>query len=156
MRLALSALAALSLALVPPAAAQSDTQEVTAVVKRLFDAMRSGDSAGVRSVFHPEVRFASVGVRNGVPQFTIDSLDAFVRAIGKPHPQVYDERTSNEVVHIDGPLAVVWADYEFYLGDKFSHCGVDTFQLFHGQDGWKIVALADTRRREGCKAAGSH
>jgi type II secretory pathway component PulL len=70
--------------------------------------------------------------------------------VGTPHDQVWDERTRNEVVHQDGTLASVWMDYSFYAGDRFSHCGVDAFLLAREGDDWKIVSLADTRRREGC------
>jgi hypothetical protein len=41
-------------------------------------------------------------------------------------------------------------DYSFYLGDKFSHCGVDAFLLARDGTEWKVVSLADTRRRQGC------
>jgi hypothetical protein len=44
----------------------------------------------------------------------------------------------------------VWTRYAFYAGEQFSHCGVDAIQLGWTVDGWRIVALADTRRREGC------
>jgi hypothetical protein len=57
------------------------------------------------------------------------------------------------VVHVDGPLAVVWTDYAFFAGQKFSHCGVDAFQLARTPAGWRIVALADTRKTEGCDEA---
>lgn len=128
-----------------------DRSEVLAVVKRLFDGMRAGDSAMVRSTFHSTALLWSAGVRNGTPEARVDSVDSFVRAVGTPHPEKWDERTSGEIVHIDGTLAVVWADYSFHVGSRFSHCGVDTFQLARTTSGWKIVALADTRRREGCR-----
>ncbi len=55
-------------------------------------------------------------------------------------------------IEIDGNLAQAWTQYAFYVGKKFSHCGVDAFQLFKGTDGtWKIFQLADTRQKEGCK-----
>jgi hypothetical protein len=44
----------------------------------------------------------------------------------------------------------VWTEYDFHLGDKFSHCGVDAFHLLKTSAGWKVVALSDTARREGC------
>jgi hypothetical protein len=47
-------------------------------------------------------------------------------------------------------LAMVWAPYELYLGTKFSHCGVDNLQLARTAEGWKIIALVDTRQRTGC------
>lgn len=148
-------LAALFLLLAAPLAAQTpapsaERDSVLAVVKRLFDGMRAGDSAMVRSVFHPKVQLATALVRQGAPVVEIDSLDTFLKAVGTPHPEVWDERTSNEAVHIDGPLAVVWTDYSFYAGTKFSHCGVDAFQLARTAEGWRIISLADTRRRQGC------
>ncbi|HXG45727.1 MAG TPA: nuclear transport factor 2 family protein [Gemmatimonadales bacterium] len=136
------------------AQAPDDRLEVLAVIRRLFDAMRAGDSAMVRSVFHPKARLASALIRQGVPVVQVeDDLEGFVRAVGTPHAEVWDERTRHEQVLLDGTLAVVWAEYTFYLGDKFSHCGVDAFQLAKGPAGWQIVALADTRRRDGCPSS---
>lgn len=133
--------------------AQDGSADAMAVVKRLFDGMRAGDSAVVRSVFHPKARLLSSSVQNGKPILAIEaSPDNFVRAVGAPHTQVYDERIWNEKVMVDGPLASIWVDYAFYLGDKFSHCGIDHFLLGRDDQGrWSIVELADTRRTVGCK-----
>lgn len=144
------------------AADAGERDAVMAVVTRLFDAMRQGDSAMLRSTFHPEARLATAGVRNGTATVGFEKVDGFAQAIGsKPANQVWDERLYNEVVHIDGTLATVWTEYDFYLGDQFSHCGVDSFQLAKTADGWKIFSIADTRQREGCprrdgSAAGGH
>ncbi len=48
-------------------------------------------------------------------------------------------------------MANVWAPYEFYLNNDFSHCGVNYFQLFFDGIQWKIIYLIDTRRKQGCK-----
>jgi len=137
---------------VPPLAAQTapDRGPVLAVVNRLFDGMRRGDSGMVRSTFHPRVQLSTAVVREGKPILQIGSLDDFLKAVGTPHDSIWDERISNEVVHQDGNLAVVWTDYRFFVGSRFSHCGVDAFQLIKEDSDWKIVALADTRRRTGC------
>jgi hypothetical protein len=151
-------LGALAVLAMLPAAARAqakggseDRAAVLAVVRRLFDGMRAGDSAVVRAQFHPRAILWSAAVRNGVPEARFDSLSEFARAVGTPHQEVWDERISNEVVQLDGPLATVWVDYSFYAGSRFSHCGVDAFQLARLEGGWKIVSLADTRRRDGCK-----
>lgn len=132
--------------------AQDARADVLAVVKRLFDGMRAGDSAMVRSVFHPQVRMITAAVRDGTPALRIESgADGFVKAVGTPHPQPWDEKTYNEKVEIDGPLASVWTEYTFHLGPTFSHCGVDHFLLAKDAAGaWKIVELADTRQTQGC------
>lgn len=74
----------------------------------------------------------------------------FLQAVGAPREEVWDERISNLQIQIDGPLASAWMDYSFYRGDAFSHCGVNTMTLLREEDGWKIFAISDTRRRTGC------
>lgn len=148
-------------ALAMPASAQTTATShpergaVLAVVHRLFDGRRRGDSAAVRSVFHPQVFLATAVVRKGTPVIEIDTLEKLVTAVGTPHDEVWDERLSNEVVHIDGSLASVWTDYSFYVGSRFSHCGVDAFQIAKAGGAWRIIALTDTRRREGCPGEGA-
>ncbi|MGZ8376631.1 MAG: nuclear transport factor 2 family protein [Gemmatirosa sp.] len=133
------------------AASAEDRAAVLAVVKRLFDAMRAGDSAQARAVFHPQAHLSSALVgRDGTPQVRVDSLGSFLRSLGTPHAEVWDERTSGEIVQIDGPLATVWTRYAFYAGTKFSHCGVDAFTLGRTGTEWRILALTDTRQRTGC------
>jgi hypothetical protein len=125
-------------------------REVIDVVRRLFDAMRAGDSAAARVLFEPGTRLQTVANRQGVLTVSEDSLGMFMRAIGTPHAQIYDERVTNERVLIDGPYAVAWVDYTFYLGDQKSHCGIDAFQMVRRPAGWRIFGLTDTRRRENC------
>ncbi len=146
-----NALLLILLAFPSSALAQSAEQEVMATVQRLFDGMRAGDSTVVRSVFHPSARLVSVGMREGAPVLREDAIDAFVAAVGTPHDEVWDERIWNTQVRVDGNLATAWMDYAFYLGERLSHCGVNAFQLFRGPEGWRIIQIADTRRREGCQ-----
>jgi len=151
---------ALALALFAPAvvhaqaatpAGADERPAVLAVVKALFDGMRKGDSAAVRAVFHADAQLTTAIVRNGAPSVEVDSLVPFLRAIGTPHDVVWDERTHDEEVRIDGTLAQVWAPYEFHAGPTFSHCGVDAFMMAKTTAGWRIIALSDTRRRTGCQ-----
>lgn len=126
---------------------------VRAVVVRLFDGMRTRDSAAVRAAFAPGARLQSALVRqDGTPVLREDSLDTFVRAVGEPSDVTWDEQLDAVHVRIDGPVAVVTADYTFFAGPRLSHCGIDAFQLFRGPEGWKIFQLTDTRRRTGCRA----
>jgi len=133
-------------------AQDAERAEVMVVINRMFDGMRKGDSAMVRSTFHPSLTVASASVRNGTPVLAAGSADEFLNAVGTPHEQVWDERIWDPVVQVDGTLATAWTPYAFHLGDRLSHCGVNAFQLFKGSDGWKIIRITDTRRREGCKS----
>ena len=144
------------------AAAQATTQaatpeqEVKAVVERLFNGMRAGDSAAVHAVFHPQARLQTTALRQGEPVLRTDSIEAFLRAVGTPHTEVWDERVSNLEIRTDGELATAWMDYAFYLDDRFSHCGVNALQFFRTKDrGWQIIQIIDTRRRECPRIAGA-
>jgi hypothetical protein len=80
------------------------------------------------------------------------SVSDFLRSIGTPHAETYNEMIWDEKILVDGNFAQVWTNYAFYLGKKFNHCGVDAFHLVRNEEGnWKIFHLADTRQKEGCK-----
>jgi hypothetical protein len=122
---------------------------VRQVVQRLFDGMRARDTAAMASVFHAEARLYGLTPAGDV-QVTLPS--SFVAGIaGAPADLLLDEVLHDTEVRIDGPLATVWTYYDFFAGDDFSHCGYDAIQLLKVSGEWKIVALADTRRRSGCR-----
>jgi hypothetical protein len=147
---ALILLAAISFAS-RPAHAQANAEEpaILAVVNGLFDAMRKADSTMARPLFHAKARLITVDSRNPVPEIE-ETADQFIRFIGTPRTTVLDERTTNVRVLIDGAMASVWADYRLYRGDRFVHCGVDHFLMVKEGGFWKIIELADTRRRDNC------
>jgi hypothetical protein len=131
---------------------QSDqTAAIKQTVNTLFDAMRKGDSTLLRSVFSKDMILQSIANdKDGKAILSTEKADGFVKAIGAPHTAMYDERIVFDAIKIDGDLASVWAPYKFYLGDKFSHCGVDVFQLMKTAYGWKIIYIVDTRRKDNC------
>jgi hypothetical protein len=45
---------------------------------------------------------------------------------------------------VDGPIAMVWLPYDFYVNGTWSHCGVDIFTMVKDDAGWKIASLAYT------------
>jgi len=132
-------------------AQQSTTDGVKQAINTLFDGMRKGDSSLIRTVFAKEMVLQSISTdKTGKAVIAVDSADDFAKAIGTPHKVVYDERITFNDIKIDGDLASVWAPYKFYLGDKFSHCGVDVFSLMKTATGWKIIYIVDTRRKDNC------
>lgn len=138
-----------------PAAAQvgHDQQLVEATIQKLFTAMAKGDSALLRTAFAERVTMATISLaKDGSPVMKRETgIADFMRAIGTPHPEPYSEPIWNLKVDVDGRFAQAWCDYAFYVGKKFSHCGVDAFHLYKDRDSqWKIFHLADTRRKDGC------
>ena len=139
------------LATTPVLHAQAEERAVMNVVQQLFDGMRARDTARMRATLHADARLVSSGVKDSIPTVTVEPVTAWLAGVPNARPgMLLDERLHNPVVKVDGGLASAWAEYTFYLGDKVNHCGVDTFHLVKTADGWRIIDLADTRRREGC------
>lgn len=128
-----------------------EIQNIKLTINRLFEGMRKGDSAMAASTFAPDVNmYTSFTTKNGEKVVKKGSLTSFLKAIGTPHDDIWDEKIMNTKILVEGHIAQVWTDYVFYIGSKFSHCGVDAFHLIKDEVGWKIVHLMDTRRKEAC------
>lgn len=130
-------------------AQNSEEASVKATIDRLFEGMKKGDSSLVRSTFDPSARLQTVVDRDGKPTvLRSEAIDAFVKAVGTPHKEVWDERLKGYDINLDGNLATAWTPYEFYVDSTYSHEGVNAFQLYRSANGWKIIQICDTRRRK--------
>lgn len=130
-------------------AQSDDTANVAGVVQDIFDGMRAGDSARVASHFLRDATMMSV-FRNQDGQSVLreGSLQDWLNSIGTKRDAVLDERLWDLKVQLDDNLATVWTNYALYVGPKYSHCGVDVFQLYHDGSAWKVYHVSDTRRKE--------
>jgi hypothetical protein len=121
---------------------------VRAVVDRLFDGMRERDVEKMRSAFADEARMFGLNAQGAVQ---VTSAADFIANIARvPEGVVLDEVLGDVEIRIDGPVASVWTYYDFYAGADFSHCGYNAFQMLKTTGEWKVVAITDSRRREGC------
>ena len=122
------------------------------VVNNLFTGMRNADPVLLKSAFSDSAILQTIS-RNKESKILVatESINEFADFISKLKRDSADERIQFETIKIDGPLAIVWAPYNFYFNGKFSHCGVNSFQLVRFDGIWKIQYLIDTRRRTGCK-----
>jgi hypothetical protein len=130
------------------AAAQGDRDAVVQVVTRLFDGMRTRDTALMRSLFAPEARMVGVDTRSGAPTVQIMDPSAWIGSVGRGTGPGADERIFDPEVQIDGNIAQVWTYYELWIGTRLNHCGYDAFFLVKLADGWKVAQVADTRRTD--------
>jgi hypothetical protein len=59
-------------------------------------------------------------------------------------------RKKTTIVKIEGRIAMVWAPYDLWINETFSHCGVDVFTLIKTSEGWRIATIAYTMEKTGC------
>ena len=132
--------------------AQSAEDSVKTVVNKMFTAMKNADGALLKTCFSDSVIFQSIS-KNKEGKTVVKNEDAsgFADVISRQKPGDLDEQIVFDVVKVDGPIAIAWTPYKFYVAGKFSHCGVNSFQLVRFNGEWKIQYLIDTRRRTGCE-----
>lgn len=123
---------------------------VLAAMDRLFDAMRSQDTAAIRALVHPDIRIFVPQERDGSRSIRVSTADQFIAQIAAAAERL-DERPLRPEVRVDGPLATVWTWYEFRRGTTFSHCGTDAFHFVRSDTGWIITALSYTVQPTGCR-----
>lgn len=131
--------------------AQTAEDSVKSVVNTLFTAMKNADASAFKTVFTETAIMQTIGRREGKPAIISESVEDFAKQVSQLKKDSADERISFETIKIDGPLAIVWTPYNFFYNGKFSHCGVNSFQLVRLDGIWKIQYLIDTRRRAGCQ-----
>ena len=120
---------------------------VKGVIQNMFTAMKTSDTTLLKTCFSPTAVFQTIGSKDNQVLVKDELVRDFINSIGKQPAGALDERIVFETVKTDKDLAIVWTPYEFYFKDKYSHKGVNSFQLVKLKEGWKIQYLIDTRYR---------
>ena len=129
------------------ALAQSEEEKaVLAVVDTFFQAIEDKDTTVANQVLHPDGQFFATLEGGRLIRMT---HKAYIKRMpmGKGHPV---ERYWNPEVHIRGDIATVWAPYDFYVDDKFSHCGIDALDMVRTEGKWMIVGGIFTVEKNTC------
>lgn len=125
---------------------------IRAVITSMFDGMKKADSEMVKAAFSSNaIMHAFARNQEGKIVVKEEKPAEFAMVVGQAKAGSLDERIQFEKILIDGPMASVWTPYQFYYEGKFSHCGVNSFQLVRLEGGWKIQYIIDTRRKTGCE-----
>jgi hypothetical protein len=117
-------------------------------VQKLFEAVLHKDAATATALFTPDAMLYSLR-----PDGTAAGMSApkWIERMAASKDQ-WQERIYNPKQLEQGPIAQVWAEYDFHLAGKFSHCGIDSISLLKTATGWKIASISDTREKTNCPA----
>ena len=122
-------------------------EKLKTVVKTFFEGFHNKDSLLIASVIDRSFDLNSTSFKEDNGVLRNINRDNFIRTvITRPNSPVWEEKLLSFNIKIDGPLANVWVDYEFWLDDKLSHCGVNSIHLLKKKSGWKIFNITDSRR----------
>lgn len=135
-------------------ASAADRAQVLATIDTMFQGMRTKDTTLMLGQLDPQARLTLLRpAPDGSVRVVVLPARDFVTAVGAPGQPGVDEPIRNPVVQVDGDLASAWAEYQVRRDGRVTHCGHDAFHLVRKAGKWRILAVADTFRAEGCGAA---
>jgi len=124
-------------------------EDIQRSLEIFFEGFHQKDTSLIKSVCADKMILQSIS-ENSVKgnKLSSETPTEFYKSIGSiPSTMKFREKILSYNIQIDGTMAHAWASYEFYLNDKLSHSGVNTFTLFKEKDKWQIIYLIDTRRK---------
>ena len=124
-----------------------DKTAAIAVVSQLFDGMKAKSVEQMKAVFSSDGQLVAIDKPRdgkGISKTRVLSGDAFAKMISEAKSADFIEKMPSPEARIAGDLAIVTGRYTFYVGDKFSHCGTNIFNLVRTETGWKIANGAST------------
>ena len=112
--------------------AHAQKQDVQKNIELFFEAFHQKDSVKLKSVCSDKMILQSISERKTKGnKLSDETAKEFYKSIASiPSNVKFQEKILSYNIQIDGSMAHVWAPYEFYLNDKLSHSGVNTFTLF--------------------------
>ena len=143
--------ALLLLIAVPAHAAPADERrEILAAAQQLFDALAARDPAAVMAVVVPEGTISGHVTRDGTTRFFAQRWQDWANGLREGGERL-EERMHNPRIRIRGNMASVWTGYSFYRDGRFSHCGIDLFDMAKVDGRWRVLNLSFTVETEGCR-----
>ncbi|MEX0291193.1 MAG: nuclear transport factor 2 family protein [Flavobacteriaceae bacterium] len=142
----------LSLTISTVLAQDAQTEAVQKTIETFFEGFHAQDSNMMKSTIGDNPVLQTIGKnKEGETRVRSQEFDRLIKSIVSiPDSVNFQEKIKSYSIQVDGPMANAWTPYEFWINDKFSHCGVNSFQLFNDGEGWKIIYLVDTRRKKDC------
>ncbi|TMM56963.1 nuclear transport factor 2 family protein [Maribacter algarum] len=134
-------------------AQDAEKYAVQKTIEAFFEGFHLQDSVAIKETVVKEVILQTLSKDSlGKHYVRTEDFSKFIKNIVSiSETTKFQETIKSYSIQVDGPMANAWTAYEFHVNDKFSHCGVNSFQLVKQEDAWKIIYLIDTRRKEGCE-----
>jgi hypothetical protein len=118
--------------------AAGDSSAALAVADSVLAALTSGDGSTLTRLTLDSAVVGGSGVRNGVERLSLRNWSLYRNRTGASD---FTERGFDATARVQDRVAQVWMPYDLYIGDKWSHCGVDVFTLMKSGGRWRVAAL---------------
>ena len=130
---------------------QSDDEKlVRATAEQFFLAIETKDRALLKSIMVPgSLNISTQELQNDQAKITTLNYASMIDLLTGAGNEK-KERAWDETILVQGHIAVYWAPYDFHVDQKFTHCGIDSFQLIKKEGRWLISNASWTRETLNC------
>ncbi|MDG1951081.1 MAG: nuclear transport factor 2 family protein [Gammaproteobacteria bacterium] len=130
---------------------QSDDEKlVRATAEQFFLAIETKDRALLESIMVPgSLNISTQELQNDQAKITTLNYTSMIDLLTGAGNEK-KERAWDETILVQGHIAVYWAPYDFHVDQKFTHCGIDSFQLIKKERRWLISNASWTRETLNC------
>lgn len=130
---------------------QSDDEKlVRATAEQFFLAIETKDRALLKSIMVPgSLNISTQELQNDQAKITTLNYASMIDLLTGAGNEK-KERAWDETILVQGHIAVYWAPYDFHVDQKFTHCGIDSFQLIKKDGRWLISNASWTRETLNC------
>ena len=130
---------------------QSDDEKlVRATAEQFFLAIETKDRALLESIMVPgSLNISTQELQNDQAKITTLNYTSMIDLLTGAGNEK-KERAWDETILVQGHIAVYWAPYDFHVDQKFTHCGIDSFQLIKKEGRWLISNASWTRETLNC------
>ena len=125
--------------------AQAPDSTITAAIDDFFEAMRTGDTATLARILPAEARMESVTEQEGRVEVAGGDRDRFLATVAQLSGRI-NEEVDDFRIQQDGPLAMAWMSYRFFLDGEAHHCGTNLMVLKQIGEQWQVHYVIDTRK----------
>ncbi|MGI6479176.1 MAG: hypothetical protein ACOX0M_07005 [Salinivirgaceae bacterium] len=105
----------------------------TVLLKKITD-----PNLGLLTVFHD-------GRKNIV---AAETMEMFINSLAKG--KTYHREQAGCTIETNNIIATAWCKYVCHDGKKISYCGINAYQLYRTNKGWKILQITNSRQSFKC------
>ncbi len=123
---------------------------VLAAFDRYLEAVSANDLRAMASMQTPDGMTYRARIAAGEAPQIVGRSNAWWVAPERAGGPPLRERYWSPTVLIRGPIALVWAPYEFKVDGKTTHCGIDVFDFVKTDGRWIVSNAMWTVEPDGC------
>lgn len=127
-----------------------DSKDALAVINKLWEAMTAHKPADIVALHTAEAQLVAISKnRDGKTVIRTIKAEDFSKNFAEKRAELFEDMYAPKV-EVTGDFAQVWGRYVFFVNNKVSHCGVNSFHLVRTDAGWKIAGAASTMDAKSC------